>query len=455
MTRRNQRWLVVGFSMMVCGCGGGAVGAVETDTGADREIDSDSESQDTDTSSAEGPTGSPEGSDSFTSDTVMGSTAGGSDELSDTGLSTDEPLVLDVVSGFGHTCALTADKEIYCFGANQGGQIGNGKKTPVKNVTTPERILEPGPWKKVTAGTYHTCGIKEDNSLWCWGGNGQGQLGLGDLVDHPKPTQVGTDQWTDISGHNFEHTCGIKFDGSLWCWGDNTMGQLGNGGSGSSADEKAPSLVDEGPFHQVSTGGAHTCAVDTAGALWCFGANHNGRLGRGAPDPSQAPPLEPLPQKVGEGYAQVQAGGGMTCAIDTEGSLACFGMNNLGQVGVGSDGVNVDQVTPQTIGDAKWRASSGGGSHACGVQESGGLYCWGSSEYGQLGQGTSGKGTYEPAPMQVGGDRFKVVSTGGDHTCAVRDDGALFCFGLNYKGQLGQGFANATPVTEPVRVFLH
>jgi alpha-tubulin suppressor-like RCC1 family protein len=130
----------------------------------------------------------------------------------------------------------------------------------------------------VAAGLYHTCAIKQDSSLWCWGSNEDGQLGDGSDEDKNTPVKIIESGVVDVAlGYN--HTCAIKKDGSLWCWGNNEYGQIGDG---TNKDKKSPVKIIESGVVSVAAGGAHTCAIKTDGSLWCWGANTSGQIGDGS-----------------------------------------------------------------------------------------------------------------------------------------------------------------------------
>ena len=191
---------------------------------------------------------------------------------------------LAVSSGSLHSCAIAADRTLWCWGNNSNGQIGDG---------TTRMHLDPtqaigNDWATVSAGLYHTCATKLDGSLWCWGDNSGGQLGLGTASPSISPAQVAVPAavWIGVTaGQN--HTCGLQADQSLWCWGSNGDGQLG---IGSNVPSSVPTAVAPGSgWSTASAGGAHTCAVAAAGTLWCWGRNGNGQLGVGGVAPRNSP----------------------------------------------------------------------------------------------------------------------------------------------------------------------
>jgi len=145
------------------------------------------------------------------------------------------------------------------------------KKSPVQVGTATT-------WANVSTGDSHTCGVRTDGTLWCWGYNRLGQLGLGsEAWTFTTPTQVGTaTTWASVAA-GYAHTCATRTNGSLWCWGDSSAGQLG---LGSVAYSTTPAQVGTGTtWASVSTGYAHTCATRTDKSLWCWGDNGYGQVG--------------------------------------------------------------------------------------------------------------------------------------------------------------------------------
>lgn len=184
----------------------------------------------------------------------------------------------EVAPGQGHTCAIASDGTLWCWGRNSDGQLGLGAGMP-NQLRVPTQVGDRSDWARVAAGQGHTCAIRVDGTLWCWGEDFAGQVGIALGTRFDEPTQVGTDDtWAQIATVVF-HTCGVKTDGSLWCWGRNAEGQLG---VGDIVDRLQPTRVDErDDWDRVSTGRFHTCAQRTDGSVWCAGENGDGRLGVG------------------------------------------------------------------------------------------------------------------------------------------------------------------------------
>jgi alpha-tubulin suppressor-like RCC1 family protein len=298
-------------------------------------------------------------------------------------------------------------------------------------------------WAAISAGYEHTCGIRLDGSLWCWGLNGDGQLGIGGgPVIGWLPTQVGDASWLQIDASDSEHTCGIQVDGSLWCWGYNDFGQLG---TGDYADRLVPTRVEgNAQWASVSTGYGHTCAIRVDGSMWCWGLNNGGQLGIGSdayavPDPTEVATTD------GTRWLSVTAGGYYTCGIQTDHSLWCWGNGGYGELGLGNQ---VSHNVPVRVGQyADWVDVSAGYDFTCGVRVAHSLWCWGYNFSGELGVGDR---MNRYVPTRLVGKFWGRVSNGADHTCALSVDGALFCWGEGHHGRLGYG-GTADQLT-PLRV---
>jgi len=184
-----------------------------------------------------------------------------------------------VSAGGLHTIAVKTNGTLWAWGYGAYGQLGLGDETDKYN---PTQIGTDTDWSSVAGGVYHTIAIKTDGTLWAWGANGGGQLGLGDIINRNIPTQVGTDtNWFLVSvgvgsGHT---TTAIKTDGTLWAWGQNNYGQLG---LGDTTDRHSPTQVGtDTNWSFVSVGGYHIAAIKTNGTLWVCGKNNYGQLGLG------------------------------------------------------------------------------------------------------------------------------------------------------------------------------
>ena len=234
------------------------------------------------------------------------------------------------------------------------------------------------------------------------------------------------------------HLCAIFDDTTLQCWGDNSAGQLGDG---TTVDRltMTPVSLDQGRTAvSISSGKEHTCSTLDNGEVRCWGKNDQGQLGDGSNTDSSSPVLTILSGVP----VQISAGGWHTCAILNDASLECWGNNDHGQLG---DGSNSDSSTPVSVGlsGKKALAVSAGANHTCAVLDDWSLACWGSNDNGQLGDGSTTPSSNTPVPLPAIGGDVVAVSSGGSHTCALLDSSkTLKCWGGNSHGQLGQGGTN-------------
>jgi alpha-tubulin suppressor-like RCC1 family protein len=146
-----------------------------------------------------------------------------------------------VATGLYHTCAIKQDGSLWCWGGNMSGQLGNSSVPVQPNGATSDPVQVAGTWVSVAAGESHTCGIMPDQTLWCWGDNSQGQLGTANETSEREPVAIAVPghAWAQVAT-GVTHTCALATDGSLWCWGDNSNGQLG---IGSNEWRQSPSRV--------------------------------------------------------------------------------------------------------------------------------------------------------------------------------------------------------------------
>lgn len=253
--------------------------------------------------------------------------------------------VLDV--GHQHACAIIEGGALYCWGQNTEGQLGQADPWtgPGVNSDVPVAVGATETWRKVACGQGHTCAIRSDGSLWCFGRNSSGELGLGAGVAEQlrEPAQVGTEVgWEDVSAGQ-GHTCGIRA-GALYCWGDNSSDQLGVTAGPEVLD---PTLVPGvGAASAVSVDTFHSCAIEQSGALLCWGRNIEGQLGDGTIDAKSVP----TPAVPADGWDQVSAGRFHTCGVRA-GAVLCTGENVLGRLGVG-DSERRREFTPTVYYEA-------------------------------------------------------------------------------------------------------
>lgn len=299
--------------------------------------------------------------------------------------------------------------------------------------------------EQLTVGFTHGCALNSAGSMFCWGQNGSGQLGVGGGAYSTVPLQV-----SGITVQSFSagtsHTCAIVSGGTAKCWGLNDFGQVGDN---SLINRSTPVTVSGlAGASSISAGARHTCAIVSGGSVKCWGFNAAGQLG----DSTTVSPKKVPTNVVGLSDAvAVAVGGNHTCALRGTGSVVCWGANSAGQLGTGT---TANAATPVAVsGLTNVAEVTAGATHTCARKTSGEAYCWGSYTYGELGNGMSGSGfgtiTTPQAVAALGSTVAQIQAHASNpHTCARLTDNTLRCWGHNANGQLGTGdFVNAsTPV---------
>jgi alpha-tubulin suppressor-like RCC1 family protein len=340
--------------------------------------------------------------------------------------------VTEVTAGFTHTCALTGSGGIKCWGHNNYGQLGDGTNT---DRYTPVDVfgLSSGV-TAVTADFLHTCALTSSGGIKCWGDNEKGQLGDGTNTDRYKPVDVvglGSGMVKVTAG--YLHTCALTSSGEGKCWGLNVYGQLGDG-TNTNKDTPVDVVGLSSGVVAVTAGGYHTCALTSIGGVKCWGHNDGGQLGDGT-NTDRDIPVDVF--GLSSGVVAVTAGFHHTCALTGGGGVKCWGHNYSGQLG---DGTETDSNTPvDVVGlGSGITAVTGGYLHTCALNSSGGVKCWGHNEFGQLGDGTN-IDSKTPVNVVGLGSGVTAVTAGTGYTCALTSIGGVKCWGSNYYGQLGDG----------------
>jgi len=280
-----------------------------------------------------------------------------------------------LVAGVNHTCGLTDEGVAMCWGANEGGQLGDGSRT---DRPAPVAVRTEVHFSSLTAGNAHTCGLAGGSVPLCWGQNVNGQLGDGSRNDAVTPRVVGGGLTFRTLVAGWTHTCGLTENGNAFCWGLNGDGQLGDA---SRLDRLVPTRV-RGTIETLTAGNAHTCGI-SGGQVVCWGDNRFGQLGDGTTEGKAQPtPVAGLPS----GATQAVAGAVHTCALVAGGAAYCWGQNLQGQLG---DGTTTNRSSPVAVsGGHRFRSIHAGGALTCGITTDGNELCWGFNQSGQLGDGT-------------------------------------------------------------------
>lgn len=368
------------------------------------------------------------------------------------------PLMTSMGGNAFHTCVV-ASKQVFCWGDNSTGQLGDLTTT---DHSTPQPIkyvngLQAGTVIDVGTGNGHTCarawsgGIRK---LWCWGDNGNGQLGEGTTTDKTGPVPV-TGLLTGLDIQDFAvgayGTCAIA-GSRTFCWGWNPDGQIGDG---TTVQKNTPTKIIGGALGtqnvvDVSTDNYHTCVAISGGSAYCWGRNSYGQLGNGTTTNSLVPV-----QLTGSGITDVEIGSLHTCVLASS-RVWCTGYNGEGALGYGNT-TNRTTVGPAVTGAMGTTAVTSfalGGYQTCAVA-AGKVYCWGRNTDGpgQVGNNTS---TNQLSPVAViatgvlSGKTITTVAASGQYTCAIDTAFAAYCWGRNDFGQLGDGTTTAR--LSPVKV---
>jgi alpha-tubulin suppressor-like RCC1 family protein len=367
-------------------------------------------------------------------------------------------------AGSYHTCGITTAETLLCWGYGGDGQLGISG-------TAPQAFPTPVPgdlrYRLVSGGRYHSCGLTLAGNAYCWGNNSEGRLGNGGTSPSlTTPTPVVIDSGVSITFQSIQagrvHSCAVDLSQTAWCWGYNGEGELGQGTAGPGSHSAVALVAQTGAaIKAISPGGLHTCAITVAGAGLCWGYNASGQLGDGTttttgtptpvlggltfltdplvvfPSPDPDFPLPPGPF-LASGYQH-------TCAIATDANTYCWGLNEDGQLG---NGTRVNQSAPVPISGVVLVAVTAGQRHTCGLTAGGLAYCWGDNSFGQLGDGST---TIRTTPNAVaGGLIFAYLKAGDLSTCGVTTTGVAYCWGDNEYSQLGDGTTSSSSL--PVKV---
>jgi alpha-tubulin suppressor-like RCC1 family protein len=389
-----------------------------------------------------------------TSDGTTISGTGSSSPVTISGLTTGSAYTVTVAAvnsyGLGVSSAASnsvtpQEQQLWSWGVNPDGQLG---LNDTANRSSPIQVGALTAWADVSAGYYQSLALKNDGTLWAWGRNNNGQLGLGNVINRSSPVQVGAlTNWSQPASIGIS-SLATKTDGTLWAWGWNNFGQLGqNNTTNRSSPVQVGALTTWSKVAEC--GGSHVNALKTDGSLWAWGNNYAGELGLG----NSGNTNRSSPVQVGAltNWYDIASGAKHSLAIKTDGTLWAWGRNNTGQLGIGlaAGGDAESRSSPVQVGAlTTWSKVAGGYYSSFAIKTDGTLWCWGSNFAGGLGLGDV---VNRSSPVQVGaltnwsgifGNNFSIL--------AIKNDGTLWAWGQNNTGGLGLGDANNR--SSPVQV---
>ncbi len=356
--------------------------------------------------------------------------AGGTGGADSQPLQLTEPPKREISARFWHTCALDHAK-LWCWGRNEPTSLNLGSAA---YAARPVEVKVTGTPVSLGTGWGTTCALTDSGLLWCWGQNDQGQLGQGDSQVHVAPVQIMLPEPVRHFDLGHAHVCAITESRALWCWGWNKEHQLGlNEQTPAGLTHLSPQRMPGAQaWHSVSTGDGHTCALTTQGELYCWGRNSSLQCGVGAGTAGQMH----APVRVGGAahFTQLASAQESSCALDPEGAIWCWGLNTWGQMGRVGTQAGVPTLAMKRKGWLRVDANTFG---TCANGVSGDLWCWGFNEWGDFGVGDR---LPRPEPTLIEpGVVWHSTAVGWQHSCGRRQDDSLWCAGRGAEGQLGDG----------------
>ena len=360
------------------------------------------------------------------------------------------PQYSNISAGYDHSCGILYNGTAMCWGKGEYGRLGNGL---TDDQLTPVTVNLPAGRTAVSisAGDEHTCAILDDGRAVCWGLGSYGMLGNDDVTIQTNPVYVTMSSERTFTGISAgaNHSCALLDNGSAVCWGYGASGRLGNGIITNWATPQYVNLPAGRTATSISAGYSHSCATLDNGSAVCWGAGSYGKLGNG--DNGGNPQTNPVFANLGAAQrtaTSIIVGGGHTCAILDDGSVSCWGSGVNGSLGDGEDG---DSTSPIQVDIPSGRTVTGltsDNNHNCAILDNGSAVCWGSGQFGKMGNGRT-TDQFTPDYITPPDGRTVIsIDAGNEHLCAVMDNGSAVCWGYGSEGALGDGLntGHASPV---------
>jgi alpha-tubulin suppressor-like RCC1 family protein len=340
---------------------------------------------------------------------------------------------LNLIAGGDAVLWQDASNVTRLWGRNNDGQLGDGTVISRSQMSRISGITQP--LISAAMGEGHGLAVINSGQVYTWGDNYFGQLGDGTTASHDTPAIL-----TGLTGiiqvaAGDGHSLALKSDGTVWAWGGNQSGQLGDGTTvNRSAPVQIPGLAN---IVQVVAGARHSAALDKNGAVWVWGSNEFGQLGGGAAIANSSTPIALTGLGTTSSVSKLVSGRQFLLALKVDGTVWAWGDNHAGQLGVGTTStVTLPQLNPTLSGI---KALAAGSDHAVALDGNGTVWVWGANDSGQLGNGTN---VASATPVSLGLTGVQAVAAGYDQVVVINSAGALEAWGLNTFGQLGNSTAN-------------
>ncbi len=359
------------------------------------------------------------------------------------------PWASAVALGAGFSCALTVAGTVKCWGSNDSGQLGDGTfrerviPVDVEGVSAARMIAVGG---RVSGEFGWVCALAA-RGVQCWGKNPAGTLGVDGVSESRHPIDVPT-LATGVTSISLGtgHACVVTTEGAVKCWGDNAKGQLGDGTTTSRSTPVAVPRLTSG-VAAVSARGLHTCALTTSGGVLCWGNNGDGELGDGTVEARNVPTEVP---GLGSGVVAISCGIDDACAVLGSGAVKCWGNDEYGELGNRERRRRVPRPTDAAL-DVPAVAVSAGPLSTCAVSRAGSVICWGHGGDRELGDGQRVDNVVPRVvdALKTGGTAM--ISVDKWHVCDVTTFGGVKCWGMNERGELGDGHTSfRAPVVDVI-----
>lgn len=367
----------------------------------------------------------------------------------------------DIVSSEQTKCALDSSGQAYCWGSNMHGECGSN--SALYSISEPVKVAQDHDvrFNKIVAGYLYFCGLTKQGKAYCWGNGSHGQLGNGTSLDIKVPTLVHQPKGVEFSDlfAGFQTICGLTKDGQAYCWGRGTNGQIGNANKN---NVNIPTKVSQPlniNFKSLVIAQSTVCGLTNAGQTYCWGSGYNGQIGDDSLDSSTIPIK--VHQSDGVKFnklyvSPVDTGIDSTfCGLTTNGIAYCWGYGMFGQIG---NGKSINAYEPAAVIDPSVRNKYLnfqklfiGYRMGCGLTVDGQAYCWGSNEFGKIGDGGSYNSVNYPVKVAQPHDvRFNEIITNANTLCGLTASGQAYCWGHGVHGEIGNG--SMINVSSPTKV---